>query len=461
MTESSTDRLEVIYRSIEELTPYGANARTHTDHQISQVMASINEFGWTNPILLRDDSSLVAGHARLEAAKRLGLTEVPTISLANLTEDQARAYVIADNQLATNAGWDEAILAGELVALQEAGFNIDVVGFSDQDIAALLAPRDEEGFTDPDDAPPLQDDPISKVGDVWLLGSHRLVCGDCTVPEFVDHCLDGARPNLMVTDPPYGVNYDPSHRVRSGLAKRGQVAEGKVMNDDRADWREAWVLFPGIVAYVWHAGTKAHIVSDSLESVGFDIRSQIVWVKNRFAISRGHYHVQHEPCFEAGKDADYEHETAQYACRSGEAASWAGDRKQSTVWFIAHRANDTGHGTQKPVECMERPIRNNSSPGQGVYDPFCGSGTTIIACQRTGRVCYAIELDERYVDVIVRRWEAYTRKSAVLEETGQTFADVVRSSEKRKGDAAVTKPESESKAKGALKKKSRKKVSKK
>lgn len=434
MTDSSPARLEIVYKPIEELVPFDRNSRTHTDEQIAQLVASMNEWDWTNPILVQGDGvTVIAGHARLLAAKAKGMAEVPTIPLAHLTEEQARAYVIADNQLALNAGWDEGVLKAELTALREAGYPIDLVGFSDDQLATLMAPRGEEGHTDPDDAPPAPANPVSKLGDVWALGSHRLVCGDATVPEYVDRALNGVKPNLMVTDPPYGVEYDPSHRVRSGLAKRGQVAEGKVMNDDRADWREAWALFPGAVAYVWHAGTKAHIVADSLAAVGFGIRMQIVWVKNRFAISRGHYHVQHEPCFDAAREEDMAHETGQYAVRSGDSANWKGDRKQSSVWFISHRSNDTGHGTQKPVECMERPIRNNSSPGQAVYEPFCGSGTTLIACQRTGRVCHALELDPAYVDVIVQRWQDYTRQEAVLEDTGQTFGEVA-------GDRQVSAP---------------------
>jgi len=425
MTDSSASpRLEVIYRPIGDVHPYGLNARTHSDEQIAQVVESIREYGWTNPILVQDDLTIVAGHARLEAAKRIGLEEVPTIMLGDLTEEQVRAYVLADNKLAENAGWDEEVLAGELWALKDAGFDLGLTGFSQEELSSLLAHAGQEGHTDPDETPPLGPDAISRMGDCWLLGPHRLVCGDATVPEFVDRCLGGARPPLMVTDPPYGVNYDPSHRVRSGLAKKGQVAEGKVMNDDRADWREAWELFPGAVAYVWHAGTMAHIVAESLAATGFQIRSQIVWVKNRFAISRGHYHVQHEPCFDAARESEYGHETAQYVVRAGESGGWGGDRKQSTVWFIAHRANDTGHGTQKPVECMERPIRNNSSLGQAVYEPFCGSSTTIIASQRTGRVCLALELDPRYVDLIVRRWQNYTRQEAVLESSGKPFASV-------------------------------------
>jgi DNA modification methylase len=222
--------------------------------------------------------------------------------------------------------------------------------------------------------------------------------------------LAGVSPHLMVTDPPYGVNYDPAWRKRAGV-NLNERKLGKVANDDRADWREAWALFPGSVAYVWHAGRHTSEVQLSLEASGFDIRSQIIWAKDRFALSRGHYHWQHEPCW--------------YAVRGTAGTNWSGDRKQSTLWTINAREDDGhGHGTQKPVECMRRPIENNSSAGQAVYEPFSGSGTTIIAAEMTGRCCVAIELDPAYIDVAVLRWQAFTGGTATLEDTGKSFAEV-------------------------------------
>jgi DNA modification methylase len=205
----------------------------------------------------------------------------------------------------------------------------------------------------------------------------------------------------MVTDPPYGVEYDPNWRNEADRAngeKIGAHATGRVENDDRADWSEAWGLFPGDVAYVWHGGRYASAVQNSLESAGFDIRCQIIWAKSRFAISRGHYHWQHEPCW--------------YAVRRGSKGHWTGDRSQSTLWQIEHNKSETGHGTQKPVEAMRRPMLNNSSAGQAVYDPFMGSGTSIIAAETTGRVCYGIEIEPKYVDVAIQRWEQFTEKKA-------------------------------------------------
>jgi DNA modification methylase len=237
----------------------------------------------------------------------------------------------------------------------------------------------------------------SRRGDAWLLGAHRLVCGDATDPADVALALAGAAPHLMVTDPPYGVSYDPGWRVKVG---KGAFAVGTVLNDDRADWHAAWALFPGDIAYVWHGALHASLVEESLKASGFLTRSQIIWDKGRLIISRGHYHWRHEPCW--------------YAVRKGRTARWAGDRKQMTVWQFPHRRSETGHGTQKPLEAMRRPILNHTVPGDRVYDPFVGSGTTIIAAEELGRICHAIELDPVYVDVAVRRWEALTGRTAVL-----------------------------------------------
>jgi site-specific DNA-methyltransferase (adenine-specific) len=234
----------------------------------------------------------------------------------------------------------------------------------------------------------------------------------------------------MVTDPPYGVNYDPSWRKDAGIGSEN-AATGKVLNDDRADWREVWALFPGSVAYVWHGGLHSAVVAESLKVCKFDIRAQIIWVKTRPALSRGNYHWQHEPAYygvKDGREDDWrfipEHEVAGYAVKKGKTADWKGDRKQSTVWFIEHLKSDTGHGTQKPVECMKRPMENNSSPGQAVYEPFSGSGTTIIAGEMCDRCVHAIELNPAYVDVAVTRWQNFTGGEAVLEGDGRTFAEV-------------------------------------
>jgi DNA modification methylase len=334
---------------------------------------------------------------------------VPVIELAGLSEAAKRAYVLADNKLALNAGWDEAMLALEVGELAALGVDLTLTGFSDGELIALAA-KQNVGLTDPDETPTPPSVPVSQAGDVWLLGRHRLVCGDCTDSAAVAKALGGIEPHLMVTDPPYGVSYDPKWRTRVRRAdgsKVGALAVGEVLNDDQADWREAWALFPGDVAYVWHAALQSAAVATSLDAAGFDIRAQIIWDKTRLIIGRGDYHWQHEPAW--------------YAVRRGKAGHWAGDRKQTTVWGISHQKSETGHGTQKPVECMKRPIENNSSPGQTVYEPFSGSGTTIIAAEMTGRSCCAIELAPAYVDVAVQRWQAFTGERARHETSGEDY----------------------------------------
>ena len=404
--------LTIQYRQVTDLIPYARNSRTHTDEQVAQIAGSIREFGWTNPVLIDGDAGIIAGHGRVLAAQRLGLKEVPTIQLDHMTEAQRRAYVIADNKLALNAGWDNALLKIELGELQGLEFDLALMGFDQAELEALLAPAATEGLTDPDETPEPPAQPVTVLGDVWLLAAHRIVCGDSTTVEAVDACLNGVKPHLMVTDPPYGVEYDADWRnkaLRADGSADGGRAIGKVENDDKADWSEAWALFPGDVAYVWHAGLFASTVATSLETAGFKLRSQIIWKKSNFAIGRGDYHWHHEPCW--------------YAVRG--TGHWAGDRKQSTIWEIAKpQKSETGHSTQKPVECMKRPIENNSSPGQAVYEPFSGSGTTIIAGEMTGRCVHAIELSPAYVDVAVTRWQEFTGKTATLEGDGRTFAEL-------------------------------------
>ena len=397
-----------------QLVPYARNARTHSEDQIAQIAASITEFGFTNPLLIGEDSVIIAGHGRLMAAQRLGLSEVPVIVLAHLNAAQRRALVVADNKIALNAGWDTEILLEQIELIRADGFDIDLVGFSDDELGELLAeieaPETADAIEGEDDIPEPPAEPVSRPGDLWILGPHRLLCGDSTVATDVERVLGGVTPLLMVTDPPYGVAYDPNWRNQAGASATKRT--GKVLNDDRADWREAWALFPGDVAYVWHGALHATTVADSLIASGFNIRSQIIWAKDRLILSRGDYHWQHEPCW--------------YAVRAKGKGHWAGDRKQTTLWHISHRDQDaeTVHGTQKPVECMRRPILNNSSPGQAIYEPFMGSGTTLIAAETTGRTCLGIELNPAYADVAVERWQNLTGGAAVLEGDGRSFTEI-------------------------------------
>jgi DNA modification methylase len=430
-------RLEVEYLAVKALTPYARNSRTHSDAQVAQIAASIREFGFTNPILIDDRGTIIAGHGRLMAAMRLGLAEVPTICLGHLTAEQRRAYVIADNRLALNAGWDMEMLAAEVRTIQNdidgglVEFGLDILGFDTPELAEMLDAMDGAGDGDAGDGgdaenetPAVQAVPISRPGEVWLLGAHRLICGDATDPKVVAAVFDGEKPGLMVTDPPYGVNYDPEWRKKAGVNNSDRM--GKVKNDDRADWREVWALFPGAVAYIWHASAFSDVVMDSLRAVGFDVRQQLIWAKARMALGRSAYHWKHEPCW--------------YAVRKGSDANWKGGRKQTTLWTLGVSLSDlddenieaglqdedaaTVHGTQKPVELMRRPILNHTDVGGVVYDPFMGSGTTLIAAQTAGRVCLGCELDPVYVDVAVRRWQAFTGQRAKLAGDGRTFDEV-------------------------------------
>jgi DNA modification methylase len=402
----------VIRKPIADLIPYARNARTHSEAQVAQIAASIREWGWTNPVLIDEAGGIIAGHGRIMAARKLGIADVPCIVATGWSEAQKRAYVLADNQLAVNAGWDMDLLKVEIGDLSAEGFDIGLIGFEGDFLDGLMAPAATDGLTDPDEVPEVPANPVTAPGDCWVLGRHRLLCGDSTVATDVDRVLMGVRPLLMVTDPPYGVEYDSKWREDVMPEKNtANGARGKVQNDDRADWSEAWALFPGEVAYIWHAGNMAHVVAESLLKSGLEIRAQIIWAKSQFVIGRGHYHPHHEPCW--------------YAVRKGGKGHWAGDRKQSTLWQIDKpRKSETGHSTQKPVECMKRPIENNSAPGQPVYEPFSGSGTTIIAAEMTGRQCLAIELAPEYVDVAVQRWQAFTGLEATLDGTDQTFNEL-------------------------------------
>jgi DNA modification methylase len=411
----------VVRRPVASLVPSARNARTHSPEQVDQIAASIREWGWTTPALLDEEDGIIAGHGRVLAAQKLGLADIPCMVARGWTAAQIAAYRLADNKLALNAGWDNALLKIELEELQGFNFDVGLTGFSADEVAALMANR-TSGLTDPDEAPEPPADPITQLGDVWILDRHRLVCGDSTTAESVALALNGVKPHLMATDPPYGVNYDAEWRARAGVNAAVGPAHGKVNNDDRADWTEVWMLFPGDVAYVWHGALHSAEVAQNLEAAGFQIRSQIIWGKQQLVIGRGDYHWQHEPCW--------------YAVRKGKTGHWAGDRKQATLWQIDKPVkSDTGHSAQKPVECMKRPIENNSSPGQAVFEPFCGSGTTIIAGEMTGRAVHAIELSPAYCDVSVQRWQAFTGKTATLESSGMSYEDT--RAERQPGEAAA------------------------
>jgi DNA modification methylase len=420
---------------IARLRPYELNAKEHPQEQIDYLRQSYRQHGPLQRLIVDEAGEIISGHGRHQALLQENVAEIGVLVVdSSWTEEEKRLCRISDNSLQLATGWDKKKLKAELQALDGLGVPLDQLGFDAGQLGAWLQ-RPSAGQTDEDDAPEPAPVTVSARGDVWLLGRHRLTCGDSTNPADVARVLAGAKPHLMVTDPPCGVEYDPGWRQEQGLNGAG-TAKGKVLNDDRADWREAWALFPGDVAYVWHASTFCSVVAGSLEAVGFKLKAQIVWVKQRLVIGRTDYHFQHEPCLYAVKDgADEhwhfvpEHELATYAVREGATSHFnrkADDgRKQTTVWNIEHVKSDTGHGTQKPVECMRRPIENNSKEGDSIYEPFSGSGTTLIACEiMRGRKCCAVELNPLYVDIDVRRWQNFTGQAATLEGDGRTFEQI-------------------------------------
>ena len=389
---------------LDRLAAYPNNPRKISDKAVAKVASSIAEYGFRQPIVVDDQGVIVVGHTRLLAAKSLGIEAVPVHVAKGLSAQQIKAYRLADNRTNDEAAWDLDLLGVELDGLDD--FDLSLTGFDPGEIDRLRGPSG--GLSDEDDAPAVPEAPVSRLGDLWCCGAHRVLCGDATSADDVAAVMGDAKPHLMVTDPPYGVEYDPDWRNRADRANGvpyGARAIGEVPGDDRTDWVGAWDLFTGDVAYCWTPSWYISTTQRSLEGAGLNIRSLIIWAKARFVISRGHYHWKHEPCW--------------YAVRKGRTAHWHGDRSQTTVWDIEHRKSETGHSTQKPVECMRRPIQNNSAAGDAVYDPFLGSGTTMIAAETTGRVCHGLEIDPAYVDVAVQRWQAFTGQEATCE--GMTF----------------------------------------
>ena len=395
--------MKIVKMPLTKMNPAHYNPRRDLqpgDPDYDKLKKSIQEFDLVEPLVWNQHTGrLVGGHQRLKILKELGYTETE-VSIVDLPPEKEKALNLALNKI--SGEWDMPLLKDLLEELDTGAFDIEITGFDEKEIEILFNQlhqnEAQEDDFDADAEVGKITEPISKPGDIWQLGRHRLMCGDSTSADDVRKLLAGVEPLLMVTDPPYGVEYDPDWRNRVYWANDRAI--GKVKNDDNADWREAWALFPGDVAYVWHADRHASAVQQSLEVSGFEIRCQIIWSKPRFVISRGHYHWQHEPCW--------------YAVRKGKTGHWVGDRSQTTLWNIEHLKSETGHGTQKPIECMARPIKNNSSPGQAVYDPFVGSGTTLIAAEQLGRSCYVMELDPKYCDVICQRYENFTGKKAEL-----------------------------------------------
>jgi len=396
------------------LVPYARNSRTHSAEQIAQIAASIREFGFTNPILIDRNNGVVAGHGRLCAAQSLGLGSVPCLRLENLTEAQIRAYVIADNRLAENAGWDKDILAAELRALLDDGFDASLTGWDGDDLDELLAIGDATpvGKTDPDAAPPVQAEAVTRPGDVWLLGRHRIMCGDSTDAGSVALLMNGEKAALMQTDPPYGVDYNNAERVNPGVAKP-RVANDDMTGEQLQAFLEAMIraalpsLLPNAAFYLWHPMlTQGTFFAAAAAAADILIHRQIIWAKPSLLLGRGDYHWQHELCF--------------YGWVKGKRPPFYGPRNQTTLWPIG-KETSKDHPTAKPVAIWLPPIENHTKAGELMYEPFSGSGSQIIAAEQTGRRCYAMELSPNYVDVAVRRWQQFTGKRAVLESNGEPF----------------------------------------
>ena len=400
----------IVSRKVDELIPYARNSRTHSDAQVAQIAASVREFGWTNPVLVDGENGIIAGHGRVLAARKLGMDEVPCIELAGLTDTQRRAYIIADNKLALNGGWDDELLAIEFSELADAGFDNLLTGFTQDEIDALTPEQIPEGLTDEDAVPEVQAEPVSKLGDVWVLGKHRVMCGDSTSIDAVETLMAGQQADQLVTDPPYNIAYE------GGSKKREQIKNDEMGSTDfRQFLRDAFtaadaVMKAGAVFYIWHADTEGYNFRGACLDTGWQVRQTLIWNKDNSAFGRQDYHWKHEPCL--------------YGWKAGAGHLWAADRKQTTIIECKRPSKSELHPTMKPVELMQYQIENNTKGADLVLDLFGGSGSTMIACEKTGRHARLMELDPKYVDVIVRRWQEFTGKQATLESDGRTFAEV-------------------------------------
>jgi len=401
-------------RRVVDLIPYAANSRTHSDAQVAQIAASIREFGWTNPILIDGENTIIAGHGRLLAARKLGMEEVPAIILDHLSKAQQRALVIADNQLALNAGWNLDMLKAEIEDLKLEDFDLGLLGFDDKFLDGLLEAEPTEGLTDPDTVPDVPLVPVSVPGDVWVMGDHRLCCGDSTVQTDVDKLMQGERGDLLFTDPPWNVNYGA---VKAGNAQGYKPR--KILNDhmDEADWAQFVAGFcasfyavtkPGALAYVVMSAQEWPAIDKGLREAKFHWSSTIIWVKDALVLSRKDYHTQYEPLWYGWNE-------------DGPRIMQVPDRKQSDIWNIARPRVSDLHPTTKPTLLIERALLNSSARGALVVDLFGGSGSTLIACEQQGRRCRLMELDPKYADVIVKRWQDFTGQQAVHAETGEAF----------------------------------------
>jgi DNA modification methylase len=406
------DDLQIAWRSLGELIPYARNPRTHSDAQVAQIAASIREFGWTNPVLVDGANGIIAGHGRVLAARKLGLEQVPVIELARMSEAQKRAYVLADNQLALNAGWDEALLRLELTDLSELGFDLGLIGFGEGELERLIAGDSRAGLTEDDAAPALPEQAITRPGDLWLIGEHRLLCGDATVLADVERVLDGGLADMAWTDPPYNVDYGSS--AKDKLRRKNRP----ILNDNLGSGFEAFLheacanilrVTKGAV-YVCMSSSELHTLQRAFTAAGGKWSTFVIWAKHTFTLGRADYQRQYEPIL--------------YGWREGHDHYWCGARDQADVWFFDKPVRNDLHPTMKPVALVERAIRNSSKSRDIMLDPFGGSGSTLIACEKAGRQARLLELDPKYCDVIIQRWQAWTGEQAKLEGEGRSFEEI-------------------------------------
>ena len=399
---------------IDKLMPYSKNARTHSDKQVAEIAASIKEWGITTAILLDESGGIIAGHGRLLAAKKLGIKSVPVMIARGWSKSQIKAYVIADNKIATNAGWDTEILALELTELDGLGFDLALTGFTDDEIKALMPIDATKELTDQDDAPPPPDNPVTRPGDVWIMGKHRLMCGDSASADALTKLLEGESADLVVTDPPYEVSYADKNRSLNPSG-RGNKIQTPIKNDHlKGDDLKSFFLAvfssmfssmkPGAPFYVFapQGGEQMMMMMMMMKEAGLPVRHELIWVKNNHVLGRADYHYKHEPVL--------------YGWKDGAGHPWYGERNKFSLWNVDKPMSSKLHPTMKPVELMEIPIQNSSKEQDIVLDPFGGSGSTLIAAEKTGRAARLMEIDPKYCDVIINRWQDYTGKKAVKEK---------------------------------------------
>ena len=401
--------MELIKKKVSDLIPYINNSRTHSEEQITQLISSIKEFGFTNPILLSPDNSIIAGHGRLLAVKRLGYEEVPCIIVQGLTKTQIKALIIADNQLALNAGWDLEKLSVEIEGLKDEDFNIDILGFNDDFIKDLLF-KENQGLTDEDDVPETSEQSITKLGDIWKLGNHKLICGDSTLLNSYEKLFGENKADLLMTDPPYNVDYEGGTKDKLTI-----LNDSKSDNDFLQFLTDAFNncainLKLGCSFYIFHSDWFGLEFRQSIKNTDLEMKQNLIWQKNSLVIGRQDYQWQHEPCL--------------YGWKKGASHSWYSDRKQTTIIKFDRPTKSKLHPTMKPVGLIEYLIKNSSKQEDIILDPFLGSGTTLMACEKLQRFCYGIELDPKYCDVIIKRWQQFTGKEAIHEQTGKTYNSI-------------------------------------